>query len=265
MDTLRNNIKLAQIIPAKAYAATENLRAIDMLGLTAASVTLAMATKPIANDTLTIGTKVYTFQDTLSDTDGHVYIGSTVADSQANLVHAINLNGGTVGVDYATSTTKHPYVTASEFVANVLTLTAKSAGTDGNSLAATETLTAAGNVFSAATFTGGRDDVSKSQSALVMLSIGDITGLPTSVKVKIQEADDIAFGTAPTTALGGEEITITAALLRNSLQRFEVTAVKRYIRAVVTFTGGTTPTASLGAVALISDLAVPFPVVLQNV
>lgn len=261
MKTLTHNLKIATMIPAKAYGATENFRGVDLLGLVAASNTLSIATNPTDADTIVIGSKTYTFQDTLTNVDGHVKIGANAAATQVNLVHAIMLNGGTSGTDYAAATTKHPYVVISEFATNVATVSAKSAGTDGNSIATTDTLTAAADGFSSATLTGGKDDIASCDSALVLLSIGDITGTPTSVKVKIQEANDIGFATSPTTALGGEEITITATnALRNSMQRFEVSPTKRYLRAVVTFTGGSTPTAALAAMAILSDIAVPYPV-----
>lgn len=261
MKTLTHNLKIATMIPAKAYGATENLRAMDLRGLVGATGTLTIATNPTDGDTVVIGSKTYTFQDTLTNVDGHVKIGASAAASQVNLVHAINLNGGTSGTDYAAAMTKHPYVTIGEFSSNAAVVTAKSGGTDGNAIATTDTLTAAADGFAATTLTNGRDDAYQAESALVLLSIGDITGTPTSVKVKIQECDDIGFVTSPTTALGGEEITITALLLRNSQQRFEVTATKRYLRAVVTFTGGSTPTAALAAIAVLSDIAVPYPVV----
>jgi hypothetical protein len=180
MKTLAHNLKIATMIPAKAYGATENFSAVDLLGLVQATGTLTIATNPTNGDTIVIGSRTYTFQDTLTNVDGHVKIGANAAATQVNLVHAIMLNGGTVGTDYATAMTKHAYVTISDFSTNVATVTAKSAGTDGNSLATTDTLTAAADGFAAATLTGGKDDIASCDSALVLLSIGDITGTPTS-------------------------------------------------------------------------------------
>lgn len=61
--------------------------------------------------TVIIGTKVYTFQDTLTDVDGNVHIGAAATDTIDNLIAAITL-GGTAGTDYALSMTEHPNVTA---------------------------------------------------------------------------------------------------------------------------------------------------------
>lgn len=262
-EQLREYIKHVPLIPARSFAATTNVRAIDLLGLVAASVSLTIPTNPTDGDTLTVGGKAYIFQDTLTNVDGNIKIGASAAATQLNLVHAIMLNGGTVGTDYATLMTLNTRVVISDFVANVATVKAKSAGTDGNGIASTETFTATDNVFSAATLTGGRDDIAQAQSALVLMNVGNITGSPTSVKVKIQEANDVGFVTSPTTARGGDEVTLTQILGANTAFRFEVEPSKRYLRAVITFTGGTSPTAVIAANAILSSLAVPFPVSLE--
>lgn len=67
-----------------------------------------------ANDgeTVTINGKVYTFQDTLTNVDGHVKIGATGPDTVTNLAHAVNASGGTSGTDYAAATVAHTTRTA---------------------------------------------------------------------------------------------------------------------------------------------------------
>ena len=101
---------------------------------------------------ITIGQKTYTFQDTLTDVDGNVHVGADDDATLANLRDAINLGAG-AGTDYATSMTVHPQVscTASGATPEVLTLTARAAGVDGNRIIiapllvrATGTITAAG-------------------------------------------------------------------------------------------------------------------------
>ena len=74
------------------------------------------------------GTKTYTFQSTLTDTDGHVHVGASEAASILNLHHAINGTGGTAGTDYAASTTAHPDVTATDNGTHALTITANEVG-----------------------------------------------------------------------------------------------------------------------------------------
>lgn len=85
---------------------------------------------------LTIGTKTYTFQDTLTNVDGNIKIGANAQATILNLSRAINASGGTAGTDYATANTIHPTVSATAG-ASTLTLAAKVAGSAGNSIAVT--------------------------------------------------------------------------------------------------------------------------------
>lgn len=62
-------------------------------------------------ETVTTGTKTYTFQTSLTDTDGNVLIGATASDSIDNLIAAINLGAG-AGTTYATSTTTNTFMVA---------------------------------------------------------------------------------------------------------------------------------------------------------
>ncbi len=71
--------------------------------------------------------KTYTFQTTLTNTDGHVKIGASGTASLANLVAAITLGAGS-GSTYAAATTLHASVTAAS-TGLVLTASAKTIGT----------------------------------------------------------------------------------------------------------------------------------------
>lgn len=96
---------------------------------------------PLDTETVTINGKVYTFQDTLTDVDGHVKIGASAEATIDNLVAAINLTPGLKGTGYATSTTKHATVTAAKSSTDKCILTAISGGTAGNSLTLAEAAT----------------------------------------------------------------------------------------------------------------------------
>lgn len=111
---------------------------------------LTIAANPLNGETITIGTNVYTFQTTLTNNNGNVAIGGSVALTQANLVSAINLSG-LPGTQYALATRVNDFVTISDFTTNTATLTAKTTGTAGNSIATTETMTNVGNIFDATT------------------------------------------------------------------------------------------------------------------
>ena len=114
---------------------------------------LTVVLNPANTETVTIDSKAYQFQTTLTDVDGNVLIGATAAASLLNLINAITLGPG-AGTAYATSMTLHPTARAVSTTATTMTATAKSGGTSGNSIATTETLGGAGNLWGGATMSG---------------------------------------------------------------------------------------------------------------
>lgn len=121
----------------------------------AATGTLTGTANFADTETVTIDAKVYTFQTTLTDVDGNVFIGVDLATSLDNLRAAVNLDAG-AGSAYAASTTLHPTVSATD-TATTVVATAKKQGTFGNTIATTETATNAS--WGAATLAGGAGDV----------------------------------------------------------------------------------------------------------
>ncbi len=117
-----------------------------------ATGTLTLTANLADGDTVTIGTRTYTFQDTLTDVDGNVHIGTTTQATLENLRDAINLGLG-AGFDFAASTTVHPTVAAENPTASALTVVAKQGGPAGDTIATTETSTNAS--WAAATLQGG--------------------------------------------------------------------------------------------------------------
>jgi hypothetical protein len=115
--------------------------------------TLTSSGNPAAADTVTINSKVYTFETSLTNVDGHVKVGATAADTLVNLMHAINLVGGVAGTDYAAATTAHPTVAAVSTTSTTLLVRAKTGGTAGNALTTTESSTAL--AWGGATLAGG--------------------------------------------------------------------------------------------------------------
>jgi len=106
--------------------------------------TLTLDTQPTAGDTMTIGTKVYTFTaDGTAAADGEIDVGADLADCKTLIPAAIN---GTDGIN-----TAHTQVTAAAFVGDDMAITASTKGTAGDDIATTETFTAVTNVFDAAT------------------------------------------------------------------------------------------------------------------
>lgn len=111
--------------------------------------------------TVTIDGVTYTAVTSLAETHGLDPVAYQVlwVTSEAvfldNLKSAIN-ESGTAGTDYSSNTSEHPTVTATTNANDSQIVQAKLTGTDGNSIATTDTL---GNyAWGAATLTGGTGD-----------------------------------------------------------------------------------------------------------
>lgn len=142
-------------------------------GGTNAARVLTCDTNPTADDTVTIGSTVYTFKSSVGATAFQVLIGATLAESLRNLANAINLGPGE-GTYYGSATTIHPSVSAT-YTATTLTATDKTAsGTTANTVATTETFTAAGNTWAGSTLTGG---VNGTDTARTHTFVPDARGL----------------------------------------------------------------------------------------
>lgn len=117
---------------------------------TQATGTVTFSGAGTEGDTVTVGSMVYTLRNA-SGANGDVTIGATADDTAANLNAAINKLTGE-GVAYGTGTPANPDASATVTGA-VVTLTARTGGTAGNSVA----LTVSGSdlAVSGATLTGG--------------------------------------------------------------------------------------------------------------
>jgi hypothetical protein len=124
----------------------------DVVVGTRATGTLTAAANFGNTETVTLGTKTYTFQTVLTNVDGNVLIGAAASESLDNLIAAINLAAG-AGTLYAAATTANTLAFAEAGAGDTLVATAKVGGTGGNSVATTET--AANASWGAATLTGG--------------------------------------------------------------------------------------------------------------
>lgn len=122
-------------------------------------------------DTVTIGSKVYTFEDTLTNVDGHVLKAGSAAGSLTNLFHAINASGGVSGTDYAALTTANTQVVATNPSGTTVVVTAITAGSAGNAIATTEVSTHLS--WGAATLAGGVGTA----SGLSSLALGMVAAL----------------------------------------------------------------------------------------
>lgn len=92
----------------------------------------------VAAQTVTIGSRVYTWAASVTTTAGTVRIGANQAESMANLVAAIN-GGAGAGSLYGSQTAPHADVTAA-VVGSTVVVTARKPGTGAHSIALTDTM-----------------------------------------------------------------------------------------------------------------------------
>jgi flagellar hook protein FlgE len=130
-----------------------------------ATGTLTMTALPVATQTVTVGSQTYTFTTSAPAAGTNdVFIGATIAETEANLVNAINGNyadgAGTASPGgYGTSTVTNPDVAAADAGGGVINLTATTAGTVGD-FAATSSGTGSANLtFDAGAGNNGVDAV----------------------------------------------------------------------------------------------------------
>ena len=97
-------------------------------------------------DTVTIGSRIYTLQDTLTNVDGHVHIGGNLNETLDKLMFATQASGGVPGTDYAVATTANLGAVLGPFRASLDTrvCTAVTPGVAGNAIAVSA-VTAAGD------------------------------------------------------------------------------------------------------------------------
>lgn len=161
-DTFELNFESKAIVTGKigfmGQISAVSDSSLNALTADAATGTLTFVANPSNNDTVTIGSKTYTFKTSLtaSTTANEVLIGADASASLDNLIAAITGGAGS-GTAYGSDTVASTQVTAAAGAGDTMTVTALTAGAAGNSIATTETFTNAGNVFAAATLTGGAD------------------------------------------------------------------------------------------------------------
>jgi len=111
---------------------------------------LTLPNQPSVGETITLGTKTYSFVASLvTNTDGQIVIGVNAAATRANIMAAVNLSG-LPGSQYASATSLNADVEVTSISGNDVIFTSKVGGTAGNSIASTSTLVAP-NVFDATT------------------------------------------------------------------------------------------------------------------
>ena len=197
-----------------------------------ATGTLTMDVQPTAGDTITIGSKTYTFVPVGTDTaDGEVSVGADLAGAQAALVGAIN---GLDGLN-----TPHPLVSIGEFSSDDAVVTALIGGTAANSIATTETFTAVTNIFAAATLGSGTNCTKANAKTAIIAAI------------TASDTQDVGA-----TAGAGDDINLAADVAGadgNLITLAETMANGAFAGAATTLSGGVNGTISSGPKAYIDD------------
>ena len=136
-DAQTDNFTVGRTVQGKlSHAKGTIMSDTDQLSAVAATGILTFGANASDGDIVTIDSKVYAFQDTLTDVDGNVHIGVAATNTLDNLIAAIVLGAGS-GTDYATSMTLHPTVTAAAGTGDTMDAEAKTAGAAGNSIVTT--------------------------------------------------------------------------------------------------------------------------------
>ena len=136
-------------------------------------------------DTVTVGSTVYRFKTTMAQAND-IQIGGNAAATLVSLAKAIN-GTGTAGVDFFAGTGKSTEVSAVA-TGNTLTVTALTAGTGGNSLAATKSAANLGWTNTGGVLTGGAAgaDLSNQTNAAAAL-----TAVNSAIQTVAQRRGDI--------------------------------------------------------------------------
>lgn len=170
-NTLAQVDKGVRLPSASMMMYQELFRKAFRYNATTSQGTLTITVVPSNGETITIGSKTYTWQTVLTNVDGNIAIGGSLAAAQQNLIDAINLTSttGGPGNQYAVAMTEHSQVSAAAtWVANALVITAKTAGVAGNTIATTETMI--NGSFDAATLGTTRAGADESDSDTLLWS-----------------------------------------------------------------------------------------------
>lgn len=191
---------------AQSKTSSKNIAIDTSLKAVKASGTLTVDTQPTSGDTFTIGAKTYIFVPVgTANFAGEISIGADLVSAQAAIVAAIN---GTDGHN-----DPHPDVTASNFVANVCTITTLIGGTIGNIIPTTETFMAATNIFTATTLGSGTNCTAINTVAAIIATIN--TNDTQGVTATAGDGNTIIL-TADVAGVSGNNIALDASKMANA-------------------------------------------------
>jgi hypothetical protein len=148
----------------------------------AASGELTFSGVGTADDTITIGSTVYTLKAAPTTVANEVKIGATAAETAANLIAAINADPDGAGTLYGSLTVAHPQVSAAQGSTTAkVKVTALSAGDEANAIATTESGTATS--WTAATLDDAEEDLDLAPYGILTAPVNTGVGETTTVDV----------------------------------------------------------------------------------
>lgn len=206
------SLSLEEGTPVNAVAATQilTLTGVIVPGSHAESVITSDTTNVADGETVTIGSTVYRFKDTMLAAYD-VKIGASAAASLDNLKAAINASG-TPGTEYFAGTAAHPSVVATTNADTTQKIVARVPGTAANTLATTET---SGHLSWADTTLGGGTGTSNPGAASdtvtidsVVYSFVDVLSETNAPAAAI--ANQVLFGASSAEALDNLKLAINA-------------------------------------------------------
>lgn len=173
---------------------------------------ISYTTAPLDSETVTIGSRVYTFKTALTPLANEVLIGLDEDTAFDNLAHAIN-GTGTPGVNYAAATLVNADVTAVNAPStNTFTVTAKVLGTVANSIATTDTLTT--DSWGAATLAGGVNVATNTdlKGVAIEVTTAGISGAAMARVIVTASSTQAEELVAPATITSGSPFTVIDGL-----------------------------------------------------
>lgn len=122
----------------------------------AATQTLTLSGNAVADETVVVGGKTYTWKAAPTTVANEVEVGASASVSIDNLIAAINLDPAGSGVVYGSLTTINANVSAAAGAGDTMVVTARVPGVAGNSITSTETMT--NGAWGAGTLANGSDE-----------------------------------------------------------------------------------------------------------
>lgn len=227
------------------HGALTALRGLQTLFGKATGTLTSDNTNVANNDTVTIGTKVYTFKTALTPAEGEVLIGANADASLLNLIHAIN-HTGVPGTDYQVAVADPNVTAAASVTAHAFLVTAIKDGVAGNGIPTTET--SAHLSWGAAVTGGALGNTTPAGDRVLLKTNGASFTQP--LLVELNEIQITAFdGTSPVVSIvsqnldgSGEviEFAIGDIVSKGAFQTRIITVDKKYLVRYTPATGSPT-------------------------